>query len=102
MNKLDIVVKACEDRLGKDISVIEIGNKTTVADYFVIVTGNSNQQIRAISEEIELKVTKAGYKVLRIEGMRDSSWLLMDLGDIIVHIFTEEQREFYDLEKLWD
>lgn len=102
MNKLEIVKKACEDRLGSDIKVLEIGSKTTIADYFVIVTGNSVQHTKALVNEIEDKIEKAGYEVLRNEGFRDATWILMDLGEIIVHIFTEEQREFYDIEKLWD
>lgn len=102
MSKLDIVIKACDDKLGKDIKVIEIGEKSTIADYFVIVTANSNQQIKAISDEIEKKIEEAGFEVLANEGLRESAWILMDLGDIIVHIFNEEQREFYSLEKLWD
>lgn len=102
MNKLDIVKKACEDKLGKDITVLEIGEKSTIADYFVVVTGTSVQQTKAISREIEEKIEKAGYKILGNEGFRDASWILMDLGEVIVHIFTEEQREFYGLEKLWD
>ena len=102
MDKLEIVKKACEDKLGKDITVLEIGEKSTIADYFVIVTGTSVQQTKAISREIEEKIEKAGYTILGNEGFRDASWILMDLGEIIVHIFTEEQREFYDIEKLWD
>lgn len=102
MNKLDIVLKACEDKLGDNIKVIAIDEKSTIADYFVLVTGRSVQQTKAISDEIEEKVEKAGFEVLGNEGFRDASWILMDLGDIIVHIFTEEQREFYNLEKLWD
>lgn len=102
MNKLDIVVKACEDKLAKDINVIDIKDKSTIADYFVVATGGSNLQIKAIQEEIEEKVEEAGFEIFGNEGFRDSAWLLMDLGDVIVHIFSEEQREFYGLEKLWD
>lgn len=102
MNKLDIVVKACGDKLAKDINVIDIREKSTIADYFVVATGSSNLQIKAIHEEIEKKVVEAGFEILGNEGFRDSAWLLLDIGDVIVHIFSEEQREFYNLEKLWD
>lgn len=102
MNKLDIVKKACEDKLGKNLSVLDIQEKSTIADYFVIVTGDSIQQTKAISNEIKEKVEEAGFEVLGNEGFRDASWILMDLGDIIVHIFTKESREFYDIDKLWD
>ena len=100
--KLDIVVKACEDKIAEDIKTIEIGDKTSIADYFVIATGNSVLQTQAIANEVEEKVEKAGYEVLSKEGFRDGSWILVDLGDIIVHVFTKEKREFYNIEKLWD
>lgn len=100
--KLDIVVKACEDKIAEDIKTIEIGDKTSIADYFVITTGNSVLQTQAIANEVEEKVEKAGYEVLSKEGFRDGSWILVDLGDIIVHVFTKEKREFYNIEKLWD
>lgn len=102
MDKLDIVVKACEDKLAKDINVIDIREKSTIADYFVVATGGSNLQIKAIHEKIEKDIEEAGFEILGNEGFRDSAWLLLDIGDVIVHIFSEEQREFYSLEKLWD
>lgn len=100
--KLDIVLKACEDKLGKDINTIKISEKSTIGDYFVVVTGGSKVQTKAIADEVEEKVEEAGYDVLGKEGLRDGGWILLDLGDIIVHVFTEDQREFYNLEKLWD
>ena len=102
MNKLDIVLKAIDSKLGENVKVIEFGGKSTIADYFVIVTGSSIQQTKAIADEIEEIVTKEGFEVLGSEGFRDATWILLDLGDIIVHIFTEQTREFYDIEKLWD
>lgn len=102
MNKLDVVLKAIDSKLGENVKVIDIEEKTTIADCFVIVTGQSINQTRAIADEIEFKLKKEGIEVLSSEGFRDASWILMDLGDIIVHIFTQQQREFYDLEKLWD
>lgn len=102
MDKLEIVLQAIDSKLGDNVKVIDIEEKTTFADKFVIVTGNSLQQTKAIADEIEFKLKKEGIEVLSSEGFRDASWILMDLGDIIVHIFTQQQREFYDLEKLWD
>lgn len=102
MDKLDIVKKACEDKLALNMNVIDIREKSSVADYFVIVTGGSVLQTKAIAREIEEKVEKAGFEVRGNEGFRDGKWILMDLTEIIVHIFTEDQREFYDLDKLWD
>lgn len=100
--KLEIVLKACDDKLGEDVKTIEIGDRTSLADYFVLVTGGSILQTKAIANEIEEKIEKAGYEVYGKEGLRDGGWILLDLGDIIVHVFTKDQREFYNLEKLWD
>lgn len=100
--KLEIVLKACDDKLGEDIKTIEIGDKSSLGDYFVLVTGGSILQTKAIANEIEEKIEDAGYEVYGKEGLRDGGWILLDLGDIIVHIFTKNQREFYNLEKLWD
>ncbi|MGF0040360.1 ribosome silencing factor [Peptoniphilaceae bacterium SGI.131] len=102
MEKLEIVKKACEDKLGENINIIKVDDKTTIADYFVVVTGNSILQTQAIANEIEFKLEKEGFTILGQEGFRDGAWILMDLGDIIVHIFTRDSREFYSLEKLWD
>lgn len=100
--KLDIVLKACEDKLAENIKTIEIGEKSPIADYFVIATGGSLPQMKAIVEEIESKVEEAGYEIISKEGLREGGWILIDLGDIIVHVFTEDQRDFYSLENLWD
>ena len=100
--KLDIVIKACEDKLGEDIKTIKIGDKSSVGDYFVIVSAGSILQTKAIAREIEEKIEEDGYEVYGKEGLRDGGWILLDLGDIIVHIFTKDQRDFYNLEKLWD
>lgn len=100
--KLEIVLKACDDKLGEDIKTIEIGDKSSLGDYFVLVTGGSVLQTKAIANEIEEKIEKAGYEVYGREGMREGGWILLDLGEIIVHVFTKDQREFYNLEKLWD
>lgn len=102
--KLNIVTKACEEKKGIDVRVLNISNLTTIADYFVIVSGNSSAQAMAIADEIEKKVldgedpAKVGFSK---EGYRGGRWILLDLGDIIVHVFHKEEREFYDLERLW-
>lgn len=74
---------------------------TTITDYFVICTGENTPQIKAIAEHIEGKYQEAGLKPLGIEGMKNSLWILMDYGDVIVHIFETQTRAFYELEKLW-
>ncbi len=100
--KLDIVVKACEDKIGEDIRVIDISQRSGFADYFVIVTGNGALHTQALANEIQDKIEEEGHEILGKEGFREGSWILLDLGEIIVHVFTNEQREFYNLENIWD
>lgn len=80
---------------------IDISGKTILADRFVIITGRSKVQTRAIADAIAEKVKEAGMRVGRIEGYSDGNWILLDLGNIVVHVFTPEQRAFYNLERLW-
>lgn len=80
---------------------IDVSGKTILADKFVIVTGRSKVQTRAIADAISEKIKEAGMRVGRLEGYGEGTWILIDLGDIIVHVFTPEQRAFYNLERLW-
>jgi len=96
-----LAAKALDSKKGKEIKVIEIGELTTLADYFVIAAGTSNTQISALSDVVEEQLKKAGEMALRREGYRDGTWVLLDYGCVAVHVFSEEAREFYDLERLW-
>ncbi len=97
-----IAAKALDDRKGKEISVIEITDLTTLADYFVVSTGTSNTQINALSGAVEEALkTQADEMPLRREGYRDGTWVLLDYGSVVVHVFSAEARSFYDLERLW-
>lgn len=80
---------------------MDISELSTVTDYFVIVSGNSPNQVMAIADEIEDKMDLASYELLGKEGYREGTWILLDYGDIVVHIFKKEEREFYGLEKVW-
>lgn len=102
MSKLDIILKTLEDKQAEDVKVIEISERSSVADYFVIATGNSINQNKALSDYIKDDLAKEGYEINAVEGLREGNWILLDCGDIIVHIFTQNQREFYDIEDLWD
>lgn len=102
MDRLKIIVKALDDKRAEDIDVLNISELTSLGDYFVICTCNSNVQVRAASGEVEEKMKEAGFAPLHIEGYRGGSWILMDFDDIIVHIMDRQTREFYALEKLWD
>ena len=94
--------KALDEKKGKEISVIEITDLTTIADYFIIASGTSNTQINALSGAVEKALQEqAGEDPLRREGYRDGTWVLLDYGCIVVHIFSQEAREFYSLERLW-
>lgn len=97
-----IAAKALDEKKGKEISVIEITDLTTIADYFIIASGTSNTQINALSGAVEKALQEqAGEDPLRREGYRDGTWVLLDYGCIVVHIFSQEAREFYSLERLW-
>lgn len=101
MEKLDIIVKTLEAKLADDINVIKLED-SSVADYFVVATGNSINQTRALADYIEEALAKEGYDVLSNEGLREGEWILIDVSDVIVHIFTQKQREFYDIDNLWE
>ena len=93
--------KALDSKKGRDIKVLEIDKITTLADYFVICSGGSNTQINALCDEVEKELTLAGEEPLHREGYRGGTWVLMDFGSLVVHVFTAEARKFYDLERLW-
>lgn len=99
--KLAIITKACEDKKGIDVNVLNISNLTTIADYFVITSGNSSNQVMAIADEIEEKMSEAGFEKIGTEGYQSGRWILLDYGDILAHIFHKDEREFYNLERLW-
>lgn len=89
------------NKLGSDIKVIEITDVSVLADYMVIATGRSSTQVKALADEVEYKLDEMGISVSHIEGYRSNSWILLDYVDIIVNVFDEEARDFYDLERLW-
>ena len=84
-----------------DVKVIDIHEVSVLADYFVIASGSNQNQVQAMVDNVEEMLTKAGYEPKQIEGTRNSSWILMDYGDLIIHVFDEENRLFYDLERIW-
>ena len=101
---LDIVkkiVKALDDKKGNDIQIIKIEELTIVADYFIICTANSNTHVRALADEVEYQLEEAGIKADHIEG-RATGWVLLEYKGVVVHIFLEESRNYYNLERLWE
>ena len=96
-----LTAKAISSKKGLNIKLIEIGDISSLADYMVIATGSSSTHVKAIADEVEYQLDEAGISVSHIEGYRSNSWILLDYVDVIVHIFSDEAREFYDLERLW-
>lgn len=97
-----IAAKALDDKKGREIAAIEVTEQTTLADYFVIATGSSNTQINALSGSVEKAMKEQAEELpLRREGYRDGTWVLLDYGSVVVHVFSPEAREFYGLERLW-
>lgn len=96
-----IACMALEDKKGKDVKVIDIRNISVIADYFILADGENQNQLQAMQDSVDEALTKAGIHAKQIEGNRNSTWILMDYGDIIVHIFSKEDRLFYDLERIW-
>jgi ribosome-associated protein len=94
-------VEILKDKKAIDIEVLDITGISSMADYFVICSGGSVTHIKTLSDELKEKMTEAGYNSPRIEGYNSARWILQDYGDIVVHIFHQEDREFYDLERLW-
>lgn len=96
------IVEVASDKLAEDIVLLDVRELCSFADYFVICSGESQRQTSAIADEIDKALHKKGPKLLHKEGNVESGWLLMDYGDIIVHIFGAEERKFYKLDKLWE
>ena len=96
-----LACQALEEKQGRDIKVIDIHEVSVIADYFVIASGSNMNQIEAMVDNVEEVLGRAGFEPKQIEGSKNSSWILMDYGDLIIHIFDEENRLFYDLERIW-
>ena len=96
-----LAAQALEDKKAKDVKVLKITEQTVLADYFVVCSGSSAPHIKALVDEVDKRLSEAGEPPKRREGMRSDVWVLMDFGCVVVHVFTEEARKFYDLERLW-
>lgn len=96
-----MAVKALDSKKALDIKVIKIQDISAIADYFVIATGTSSTHVKALADEVEAQLDEAGISVSHVEGYRSNSWILLDYVDVVVHFFSDEAREYYDLERLW-
>ncbi|SHG88621.1 ribosome silencing factor [Tepidibacter thalassicus] len=105
LNSIEEIVKkvydAIDDKKGEDIAVLNVGKISSMADYFIITSASSERQVQAIAHNVEDELKKVGLNVKGKEGHNASRWILLDYGDIMIHIFHNEEREFYNLERVW-
>ncbi|WP_416149291.1 ribosome silencing factor [Salipaludibacillus sp. HK11] len=99
--KLDLAVRAIDEKNAHQITTLNMEGVSLVADYFVICHGNSETQVESIAREVKSQAVLAGLDVKRLEGIEDARWVLIDLDDVIVHVFHKDERQYYNLEKLW-
>ena len=98
---VNTVIKILDSKKASGIKALKIDNKTIIADYFVICSGNSSTQIRALADEVDYQLSRGALPYVRLEGNDSNEWKVIDCHDVIVHIFSNEARDFYNLEKLW-
>ena len=101
LNMVKIAYDALDDKLAEDIKIIDIRSISVLADYFIIANGTNQNQLTAMQDAVDEAMYKAGLHAKQIEGNNQSTWILMDYQDIIVHLFSKEDRLFYDLERIW-
>lgn len=98
---LEVAYKAADDKRAEDIIVLNMTGVSYLADYFLICHANSDRQVQAIAKEMADQAGKAGYDVKRLEGFDSARWVLVDMGDVVAHVFHKDERSFYNLERLW-
>lgn len=100
----EMAKKACqalENKKAKDVRILDISSVSVLADYFLIASGSNRNQVQAMVDHVEEELHKAGFDPKQVEGYQTANWILLDYGDIIIHVFDEENRLFYDLERIW-
>lgn len=98
----DLVVNALDDMKAKDIRVLDVHDRTSVTDYMIIASGNSNRHVKSIADNVVSEAREQGIRAQGVEGGGTSDWILVDLGDVVVHVMLPAAREFYDLERFWE
>lgn len=101
LEAVKVVQKALDDKLGENIQVLDLRGLSNVADYFIIASGNNVNHLRAMADEVEQNLFKTGMKLHHSEGYNAATWILLDFGNILVHLFNKEERDFYSLEHVW-
>ncbi|MDE6780280.1 MAG: ribosome silencing factor [Ruminococcus sp.] len=99
--KLEFIIRTLDLKKGEDIQALEVADLTILADYFVIVNGTSNTHARTLADEVEFQLSQKDIEPLRRESDTGNTWIILDYGDILVHVFSKEQRQFYNLDGLW-
>ncbi|MGM0853212.1 MAG: ribosome silencing factor [Bacillota bacterium] len=100
-NLVELAFNAADDKRAEDIVVLDMKGVSLIADYFLICHGNSDKQVQAIARELKDRAEENGYIVKRLEGFDQARWILVDLGDVVAHVFHKEERGYYNLERLW-
>ncbi|MCR5250939.1 MAG: ribosome silencing factor [Lachnospiraceae bacterium] len=95
------IIDAMEEKKAEEIRVLDISEVSSLGDFFIIASGNNQNQVQAIIDEIDERLGRAGVSPRQVEGYQNANWVLMDYGDVIVHVFDRENRLFYDLERIW-
>lgn len=98
---LELVIKALDEKLGIEITAIDISEVSNIADYFVIVSGKSSSQVQALADNVLEKMARAGFDSRQVEGYDSARWILIDYRDVVIHIFDQEDRDFYNIERIW-
>jgi len=96
-----LAAEVCDEKKAKDILVLDVRKITSISDYFIVCSTSNERQARAIAEDLRMRLKDMGKREMGVEGLEDARWVLQDFGDIVLHIFHESQREFYDIEGLW-
>ena len=102
LDYVKIIENSIDDKKGYDTVTLNVSEQTSIADYFIITSGDSSTQVSAIADEINRKMDEEGLKQINRSGYQSARWVLLDYGNIIVHIFHKEERQYYDLERLWE
>lgn len=97
----DLVVEALDELKGREIAVLDVRKMTGVTDFMVVCSGTSNRHVKSLADNVELEAKKQGVRSLGVEGQQAADWVLVDFGDVVVHVMLPEARSFYDIEKLW-
>lgn len=100
-NMVEVTIEAAKNKKALDIVTLDISDISILADYFIICSGNSTIQVKAIADEIKVKMEQVGYVLDHVEGYKGERWILMDYKDVVVHVFHVEEREFFSMERLW-